>query len=65
MHMAGGDAQGGEGGCTCILCIPTGYAPVHCTKRFAVFPSQDGISLTKLPLAGNNLIISGQGEVGK
>ncbi len=25
----GGDAQGGEGGCTCILCIPPGYAPVH------------------------------------
>ncbi len=24
----GGDAQGGEGGCTCILCIPPGYAPV-------------------------------------
>ncbi len=25
MHMArGGDAQGGEGGCTCILCIPLG-----------------------------------------
>jgi hypothetical protein len=23
----GGDAQGGEGGCTCILCIPPGYAP--------------------------------------
>jgi hypothetical protein len=29
MHMAGGgDAQGGgEGGCTCILCIPPGNAP--------------------------------------
>ncbi len=28
MHMAGGgDAQGGVGGCTCILCIPPGYAP--------------------------------------
>jgi hypothetical protein len=27
MHMAGGgDAQGREGGCTCILCIPPGYA---------------------------------------
>jgi hypothetical protein len=22
----GGDAQGGLGGCTCILCIPPGYA---------------------------------------
>ncbi len=26
----GGDAQGGEGGCTCILCIPPGYAPGYC-----------------------------------
>ncbi len=27
MHMAlGGDAQGGVVGCTCILCIPPGYA---------------------------------------
>ncbi len=25
-HGRGGDAQGGEGGCTCILCIPPGYA---------------------------------------
>jgi hypothetical protein len=23
----GGYAQGGRGGCTCILCIPPGYAP--------------------------------------
>jgi hypothetical protein len=29
MHMArGGDAQGGEGGCTCILCTPLG-TPLH------------------------------------
>jgi hypothetical protein len=27
MHMAGGGCTGGEGGCTCILCIPPGYAP--------------------------------------
>ncbi len=32
MHMAGGGMHGGgctggEGGCTCILCIPPGYAP--------------------------------------
>jgi hypothetical protein len=26
-HGRGGDAQGGEGGCTCILCFPPGYAP--------------------------------------
>jgi hypothetical protein len=25
--MAGGGCTGGEGGCTCILCIPPGYAP--------------------------------------
>jgi hypothetical protein len=30
---------------------------LQCKKRFTVFPSPDGISLTKLPLAGNNLII--------
>jgi hypothetical protein len=28
----------------------------HCKKRFGIFPSTDGMSLTKLPLAGNNLI---------
>jgi hypothetical protein len=33
MHMAGGDAQGGEGGCTCILCIPPGYAPASTSKH--------------------------------
>jgi hypothetical protein len=38
---------------------------VHCKKRFAVFPSPDVMSLTKLPLGGNNLIIPGQGELGK
>jgi hypothetical protein len=32
-HGRGGDAQGGEGGCTCILCIPPGYA----TEPSAVF----------------------------
>jgi hypothetical protein len=38
---------------------------VHCKKILAVFPSPAGMSLTKLSLAGNNLIISGQGEFGK
>jgi hypothetical protein len=33
-------------------------------KRFAVFPSPDWMSLTKLPLAGNNLFIPGQWEFG-
>ncbi len=31
-------------------------------KRLPVFPSPAGMSLTKLALAGNNLIIPGQGE---
>jgi hypothetical protein len=34
-------------------------------KRLAVFPSPAGMSLTKLSLAGNNLILPGQGEFGK
>jgi len=33
---------------------------LHCKKRLAVFPSPAGMSLTKLSLAGNNLIIPGQ-----
>jgi hypothetical protein len=33
-------------------------------KRLAIFPSQAEMSLTKLSLAGNNLIIPGQGEFG-
>ncbi len=38
---------------------------LHCKKRLAVFPSPAGMSLTKLSLAGNLQIISGQGEFGK
>ncbi len=38
---------------------------LHCKKRLAVFPSPAGMSLTKLSLVGNNLIIPGQGEFGK
>ncbi len=38
---------------------------LHSKKRLAVFPSPAGMSLTKLSLAGNNLIIPGQGEFGK
>jgi hypothetical protein len=34
-------------------------------KRLAVFPSPAGMSLTKLSLAENNLIIPLQGEFGK
>jgi hypothetical protein len=35
---------------------------LHCKKRFAVFPSPGGMSLTKPSLAGNNLIIPALGE---
>jgi hypothetical protein len=34
-----------------------GLILLHCKKRLAVFPSPAGISLTKLSLAGNKLII--------
>jgi hypothetical protein len=37
---------------------------MHCKKRFAIFPSPAGMSLTKLSLAGNNLIYPVQGEFG-
>ncbi len=37
---------------------------LHCKKRLAVFPSPAGMSLTKLSLGGNNLIIPGQWEFG-
>jgi hypothetical protein len=33
-------------------------------KRLPTFPSPGGMSLTKLSLEGNNLIILGQGEFG-
>ncbi len=40
------------------------FATLHCKKSFAVFPSPPaGMSLNSL--AGNNLIIPGQGEFGK
>jgi hypothetical protein len=35
---------------------------VHCKKRLASFPSPPWMSITKLSLARNNLIIPGQGE---
>jgi hypothetical protein len=37
----------------------------HCKKRWAVFPSPGGMSLTKLSLAGENLIIPAHGEFGQ
>jgi hypothetical protein len=44
-----------------------GYLEVklHCKKRFTkIFPSPAGMSLTKLSLAGNNLIIPDRREFG-
>jgi hypothetical protein len=38
--------------------------PEHCKKFLTIFPSLAGMSLTKLSLAGKNLIIPGQGEFG-
>ncbi len=38
---------------------------IHCKKGLAVFPSQAGMSLTKLFLGGNNLIVPAQGEFGQ
>jgi hypothetical protein len=38
MHMArggGGMHRGGEGGCTCILCIPPGYATANMVLKGA------------------------------
>jgi hypothetical protein len=37
---------------------------VHCKKRLTIFPSPTGMSLTKLSLARNNIIIPGQREFG-
>jgi hypothetical protein len=38
---------------------------IQCKKKFAFVPSSDRMSPTKLPLAGNNLSIPGQGEFGE
>jgi hypothetical protein len=38
---------------------------LHCKKKLAIFLFPAGISITKLSLAANNLIIPGQGEFGK
>jgi hypothetical protein len=37
---------------------------IHSKKRVTIFPSPAGMSLTKLSLAGNSLIIPVQGEFG-
>jgi hypothetical protein len=33
------------------------YTNLHCKKRLAIFPSLARMSITKLSLAGNNIII--------
>jgi hypothetical protein len=38
---------------------------VHCKKRFATFPSPAGMSLIKLSVDGNNLIIPAKGKCGQ
>jgi hypothetical protein len=38
---------------------------VHCKKSLSISPSPAGMSLTKLTLAGNYLIIPGHGDFGK
>jgi hypothetical protein len=43
----------------------SGTEDLHSKKRLAVFPSPDGMSLTKLLLVGKNLIIPAQVEFGK
>jgi hypothetical protein len=52
-----------------LSCVPSNFhvtdQPIHCKKRLAIFPSPGGMSLTKLSLAGENLIIPGQGAFGK
>jgi hypothetical protein len=35
---------------------------LHCKKSLSIFPSPAGMSMTKLSLAGKNLIIPGQGK---
>jgi hypothetical protein len=47
-----------------VVSAPQG-GPYTVKERLAIFPSQAGMSLTKLSLTGNNLIISGQEEFGK
>jgi hypothetical protein len=42
-----------------------GFAAPHCKKMLPIFPSPGRMSLTKLSLAGNILIIPGQGEFGQ
>ncbi len=46
-------------------CMHLCFIGLHCKKRWSIFPSPAGISLTTLSLAGINLIYPDQGEFGK
>jgi hypothetical protein len=35
----------------------SGFRWIYCKKSFSIFPFQDGMSLTKLSLGGNNDVI--------
>jgi hypothetical protein len=45
--------------------ISTRERAVHCKKSLTIFPSPVGMSLTKLSLDVNNLLIPVQGQFGK
>jgi hypothetical protein len=48
-----------------LLALMMKKASVHCKKWLNIFPSPAGMSLTKLSLSWNNLIIPDQREFGK
>jgi hypothetical protein len=48
----------------CNYEVYTVHCTVHCKTGLAVFPSPVGMSIAKLSLARNNLIIRGQGNFG-
>jgi hypothetical protein len=47
------------------MCKTMSATNIHCKNRLGIFPSPAGMSLTKLSLGGNNLIILGQRELGQ
>jgi hypothetical protein len=50
-------------GCKLILSLKALH--IHCRKRFAIFPSPSGMSLSKLSLAGIILSKSKEGVLAK
>jgi hypothetical protein len=57
----GGMHRGGEGGCTCILCIPPGYAPAYVSKNFIIFvlvwysPGSKCVKSSDFEILGSNV----------